>query len=83
MRAMGIFAPLMPEVLNGLKDRAGPIKLAAERCVVHATRLHDPDAHAAMLKGLVGAPAEPRREFAEYCRRAVAKLAPDSGDEGE
>ena len=64
--------------------RQGAVKLAAERAVVHASRLHEPAEHTLVLKSLqTSCPADKRKDFVDYCRRAVAKLSPDSGDESD
>ena len=60
------------------------VKFAAERVVVHAAYLHEPAQHSVVLHAMQAAvPVEPRKAFVDFCRRAVAKLDPDSEDEGE
>jgi len=87
---MGAFLNVVvPPLMNCVKDRTSlPVKLASERAVLHVLKIQQ-DGGERLAKYVSESAAEGTmaakdgKTLTDYCRRVLAKLSPDSGDEDE
>jgi hypothetical protein len=70
---------IIPALMSCVRDRVIPVKLAAERALVHVLKLNTSDA---IIKGYVktlGPSAS--RSVSDYVRRVLTKIASNESDE--
>ena len=79
---MAFLDTLVPELMTRVKDRTAlPVKLAAERAMLHALQINkDPSVLETLLQSdSLAAPQQ--TAVRDYCKRILSKLPADSDDE--
>ncbi|KAJ3197163.1 translational activator of GCN4 [Irineochytrium annulatum] len=78
-----LMTSLVPTLMLCVRDRVIPIKLAAERALIHVFRLTKPDGAEVLKRYLEGLDASASRSIGDYAKRVLSTLAAKESDDEE